>query len=502
MRFFAPFQKVEEQADGTLLVEGIASSEAEDSDGEVIRADAIRKALPDYMKYGGTGPLREMHQLRAAGRTIGADVADDGKTYISAKVVDTEAVKKVKEGVYVGFSVGGKVLKRNPDDAKVIEEMALVEISLVDRPANPDAVIQLWKADMPTQTERPFLKVSSIVTAFSKGKLSLDDAEKQVLELAKVAAGPGVVRKGMYQVARAAELMDGLASLEESCTWEAEYEGDQSGVPAMMGDAMRSFATALKALLDEELAELLGGEDAEKVAKGTTRAGDLAKAAGDAARKVADLMKTIRPAKTAAAAAPAGAGKEPPVKTDPQPPAAEPSEIEKAVAAVKAELDGKLAKALSDLEESKKAQSASHEALQRALEVREQIEKRQADDDAQAKQVAELVAKLQADYDAQISKVREEAGSLKQLAETATDAAKKANEVNEKLVAELAKRPKGVLRAVAVSKADDNGTGGGEENERDRLMKAAMDPESSEEARNDARRKLVSLSHSRPMRIG
>jgi hypothetical protein len=51
--------------------------------------------------------LREMHQPLAAGKTIAADVAEDGCTYITAKVVDPVAIKKVKEGVYAGFSIGG-----------------------------------------------------------------------------------------------------------------------------------------------------------------------------------------------------------------------------------------------------------------------------------------------------------------------------------------------------------------------------------------------------------
>ena len=40
----------------------------------------------------------------------------------------------------LGIDIGGSALKRNEKDPKIIEALRLVEISLVDRPANPDRV--------------------------------------------------------------------------------------------------------------------------------------------------------------------------------------------------------------------------------------------------------------------------------------------------------------------------------------------------------------------------
>jgi hypothetical protein len=71
---------------------------------------------------------------------------DDKGLYISAKIVDNDAWKKVEEGVYKAFSIGGRVLKRDDADDTIIKEMELTEISLVDRPANPEAMIDLVKS--------------------------------------------------------------------------------------------------------------------------------------------------------------------------------------------------------------------------------------------------------------------------------------------------------------------------------------------------------------------
>ena len=145
MRLYGAIQKIEPQDDGTVRVYGIATSEAVDEQGEIVRADAIRAAIPDYMRFPA---LREMHQLSAAGSTLEAEVCEDGTTRIVAHVVDPVAVAKVRNQVYRGFSIGGRVTQREAGNPKTITGLVLNEISLVDRPANPEAIFDCWKAAM------------------------------------------------------------------------------------------------------------------------------------------------------------------------------------------------------------------------------------------------------------------------------------------------------------------------------------------------------------------
>jgi hypothetical protein len=147
MRLYGAIQKVEPQEDGTVRVYGIATSEALDEQGEIVRADAIRAAIPDYMRFPA---LREMHQLSAAGTTLEAEVCEDGSTRIVAHVVDPVAVAKVRNQVYRGFSIGGRVTQREAGNPNTVTGLVLNEISLVDRPANPEAVFDCWKAAMPS----------------------------------------------------------------------------------------------------------------------------------------------------------------------------------------------------------------------------------------------------------------------------------------------------------------------------------------------------------------
>lgn len=149
-KLYAEIAKMEAQDDGTVKVWGYASSEAVDSDGETIAAEAMKAAIPDYMKFGA---VREMHGSNAAGTAIEINVEDDGRTFFGAHIVDPVAVTKVKTGVYKGFSIGGSVTARDELNKSQITGLKLTEISLVDRPANPDAVFTCFKADKPKDEE-------------------------------------------------------------------------------------------------------------------------------------------------------------------------------------------------------------------------------------------------------------------------------------------------------------------------------------------------------------
>ena len=171
-KLYAEIAKMEAQDDGTVKVWGYASSEAVDSDGEIIAAEAMKAAIPDYMKFGA---VREMHGSNAAGTAIEINVEDDGRTFFGAHIVDPVAVTKVKTGVYKGFSIGGSVTARDELNKSQITGLKLTEISLVDRPANPDAVFTCFKADKPKDEEEAD---KDDKPADKADETPVDDAEK------------------------------------------------------------------------------------------------------------------------------------------------------------------------------------------------------------------------------------------------------------------------------------------------------------------------------------
>jgi hypothetical protein len=138
MRFYWPIAKVDAER---RMVWGYASTEAQDDQGETVSREALAGALDDYMRFAN---IREMHQPSAVGIAKEAAIDDKG-LYLGAKIVDADAWQKVVEGVYKGFSIGGRVTARDPADRRLITALRLTEISVVDRPANPEAMFDCWK---------------------------------------------------------------------------------------------------------------------------------------------------------------------------------------------------------------------------------------------------------------------------------------------------------------------------------------------------------------------
>jgi len=102
------------------------------------------------------GNLREMHGKVAAGKVLEA-VVDEQGLYIKAQIVDDDVWAKVKAGVYLGFSVAGDTtgVQDRADGARIITGLDLAEISVVDRPANPQAKISVVKIrSLPLKIEK------------------------------------------------------------------------------------------------------------------------------------------------------------------------------------------------------------------------------------------------------------------------------------------------------------------------------------------------------------
>lgn len=139
---YAPITKVDA---GTRTVTGYATTGGLDLDGQRCDPKWLKSAIPEWMTWGN---IREMHSPSAVGTAKSAELDDKG-AFIKAKVVDDDAWKKVEEGVYKGFSIGikGPILRKSADAPNgVIAGGIICEVSLVDRPANPECVLSVAKA--------------------------------------------------------------------------------------------------------------------------------------------------------------------------------------------------------------------------------------------------------------------------------------------------------------------------------------------------------------------
>ena len=143
--YFA-IEKADRNADGTLMVYGKATDDSVDIDQQICDAAWLDRAMPDWFKTGGN--IREQHSSVAAGVAKEYEAKSDGH-YIRALVVDPISVRKVETGVLKGFSIGIKnprVARDNKAANGRIIDGQIVEVSLVDRPANPNCQLVLAKS--------------------------------------------------------------------------------------------------------------------------------------------------------------------------------------------------------------------------------------------------------------------------------------------------------------------------------------------------------------------
>lgn len=157
VRLTMPLSKVDQD---NRLVSGWASLDNADSQGDVVLKEANQRAFSRFR-----GNIREMHQPIAVGKMV--DFREDSyfdqetqkfyngifvTVYVSKGAQDTW--EKVIDGTLQGFSIGGSIkdaetqwVKDANQTIRFVKDYELVELSLVDSPANQLAnVFSITKA--------------------------------------------------------------------------------------------------------------------------------------------------------------------------------------------------------------------------------------------------------------------------------------------------------------------------------------------------------------------
>jgi len=170
MNIFAGLIKVDESK---RLIYGRAVQEIPDTSGEIFD---YARSKPHFEKWSediekstdglSFGNVRAMHGKVAAGKITEPLGFNDAEKAIdiSAKIVDDNEWKKVLEGVYTGFSIGGKYIEKwkDPENAELVRyEGKPSEISLADVPCIKTATFfEIVKTDG-TVERKEFQKIAA-----------------------------------------------------------------------------------------------------------------------------------------------------------------------------------------------------------------------------------------------------------------------------------------------------------------------------------------------------
>ena len=158
IRLSMPLSKVDKER---RTVSGFASLDNLDKQDDIVTSEASMDAFAKFR-----GNIREMHQPSAVGKMVSfkEDKYFDPETkkfykgvFVSAYISKgaQDAWEKVLDGTYTGFSIGGRMNKwddaydeKSDKTIRVIKEYDLVELSLVDSPANQFAnIMSVEKVD-------------------------------------------------------------------------------------------------------------------------------------------------------------------------------------------------------------------------------------------------------------------------------------------------------------------------------------------------------------------
>ncbi len=152
LRVSFPILKWEQDADGDLLIRGIATDGTVDSDEQIVDPQWSAKALNDWISTGGN--VRQSHDARhpvGKGLQVEIDKDGSGKHHVTSVIVDPLAQKLIKKGVLTAYSIGisRPVIKHDPSGRArggVIVGGELAELSVVDRPSNKSSYLEIAKS--------------------------------------------------------------------------------------------------------------------------------------------------------------------------------------------------------------------------------------------------------------------------------------------------------------------------------------------------------------------
>jgi hypothetical protein len=194
-----------------------------------------RFAASGGLSYGN---VRGQHNANIAAGKLVEIVFDDLNKSVGfvAKIVDDNEWAKVEQGVYTGFSPGGKYAKRWQDGMAKRYTADVRELSIVDVPCNSTATFTMVKADG-AETEIEFVMDKAYEPGNDATKARADDLAKAV--------GPDAKPKDYVVQARAQLIGENATAELAKVAAEVEAEPAAEPTPPLEKSAMDKVNEAL-----------------------------------------------------------------------------------------------------------------------------------------------------------------------------------------------------------------------------------------------------------------
>ncbi len=335
VRLSMPFSKVDEER---RTVSGFATLDNVDKQMDIVTQDASVKAFEKFR-----GNIREMHQPTAVGKMVSFKedkyFDPDTKKFYSGVYVSAYVSKgaqstweKVLDGTLSGFSIGGKMNdwddgydEKADSKIRVIKDYDLVELSLVDSPANQFAsILSVEKVDgvdvlkgegVDVVLENVFWDQESGLVMLSEneteksptsgkamdniGFVEKNDDDKQDMVKLLIDSAKGINTIEMKK--EVSPMTDETTNLEEvveksdevAPEADAAAESVEAAEPAEAVEAEVEKADDAEAEVEVEKAETAETEEVEKADEVIEEAAEVSKSDDEAVDAVADIKDTI-----------------------------------------------------------------------------------------------------------------------------------------------------------------------------------------------------------------
>lgn len=271
----------------SLYIEGYASTEDRDRQGDVIPVKAWQQGMSNYLRnpvilayHDHSNPIGRMTDYKVDGKGL----------WIKARISNAaKQFQLIKDGILTAFSVGFRVIDADYDNKTeifTIKELELVEISVVSVPANQNTLFDLSKAFEDAEEYKSFKEQFATQGQSAKGLESATEAKsatkkewnmnpeeiKQMLaDAAKAAAEEATKALEAKAKAEKAAKEAELARQQEidarvKAAVEAHIQVGQSGAEKLLAEvekrleqereSQKSALQGLEAALKEKAAEL------------------------------------------------------------------------------------------------------------------------------------------------------------------------------------------------------------------------------------------------------
>jgi hypothetical protein len=242
--FSFPFSKVAAEDEAEWLIEGVATSEVLDQQGEIVTFEAAEKAFANF-----AGNIREQHDpYKAVGKAVKVIADPEKKQIIVRSMISKgapETWRKIQDGALRGYSISGQRLRSQilENGIRRTTELKLTELSVCDTPANPQAMFSLVKLsggralasvllarDGEEKTLCAALAIERVATVLAAGARPLPtEVSGALAELAQAAGTPAV----------SCDSTQTRDFAVEGPVWAGQLKSLAAGLRASPGDADR-----------------------------------------------------------------------------------------------------------------------------------------------------------------------------------------------------------------------------------------------------------------------